>query len=210
MIGKLGHRCLSRNGGSLPAHGQLVWSQVQRGALVCIEALTSQLAANLGAPNNCALCRWERFAPGPVRAVTVAPDKPCKGPKAAPKKRGRKRKNEDEQQADGEGNNAALFQDQEGVAGVAVPAVTEGPDIAAAAEAVPEPAPVQDLTAKFPTRATFAGRAKTGTEDAQAMFDNRRTAFYQGTPEHSGRTRLNESFGKLAQNQTQPLTCLLL
>ena len=128
--------------------------------------------------------------------MTVAPDKPCKGPKAAPKKRGRKRKNEDEQQADGEGNNAALFQDQEGVAGVAVPAVTEGPDIAAAAEAVPEPAPVQDLTAKFPTRATFAGRAKTGTEDAQAMFDNRRTAFYQGTPEHLWKNKIEREFWK--------------
>ena len=146
------------------------------------------------------LClRWERFAPGPVLPVTVAPAKkvqdpdqppkkrgrPPKDPSQPPKKRGRPPKNPAQETPEDP------FVEQSKVASAAIPPAPKALDIKAASEPgspmqdPPKPESVVENLEPLPTppsRATFAGRTRLGSETYQKQWDERRAKYYQVVP----------------------------
>ena len=139
--------------------------------------------------------RWERFAPGPVRAVSVIPEKPGQArpkgkAKAKAKGKGVKRKAEDQ--------SAEIFRADEPNTepSVAVPAEDQG---------LPEPganeAPVDPPAFPLPERSNFAGRTKPNTPAGLKIFEERRDKFYASLPAHFWRDKLQREYWLLC-NET--------
>ena len=195
--------------------GSLAWLQTQKGDLVkvikklynspvcSIHLLTTinlfalWVSMRIQIPLLC--LRWERFAPGPVLPVTVAPAKkvqdpdpppkkrgrPPKDPSQPPKKRGRPPKNPAQETPEDP------FVEQSKVASAAIPPAPEALDIKAASEPgspmqdPPKPESVVENLEPLPTppsRATFAGRTRLGSETYQKQWDERRAKYYQVVP----------------------------
>lgn len=134
------------------------------------------------------LLRWERYAPGPVRAITVAKAKA----KGEPKARGRKRKNtEDPEEVIDDPTVHDGVYASKSTSGVAVPPEppSEIPDLSTAA---PEESEVD--TTPFPTRATFAGRNRKGSVQHELDFDARRTKFYEWVPSSFWKDHFERAF----------------
>lgn len=139
--------------------------------------------------------RWEKFAPGPVRLITVGPDKsapqvddkgqprpkgkpgrPRKDPnaKAQPKAAGRKRKAQPQDEVfTGERLESPM---------VAVPAAISGngdngDTLFQNHGAEPASQAVENPESSWPTRSTFAGRNNNGD-----VWEERRSAFYKSIP----------------------------
>lgn len=133
------------------------------------------------------LLRWERYAPGPVRVITVAKAKA----KGEPKARGRKRKNtEDPEEVIHDPTVHDGVYASKSTSGVAVPPEppSEIPDLSTA----PEQSEVD--TTPFPTRATFAGRNRKGSVQHELDFDARRTKFYEWVPSSFWKDHFERAF----------------
>lgn len=132
------------------------------------------------------LLRWERYAPGPVREITVAKAKV----KAEPK-RGRKRKTPEvpEEEVDDPTVRDGVFS-AKSTNGLAVP--PEAPSEIPNLSNVPEESEVD--TTPIPTRATFAGRIRKGSVQHQLDFDARRTKFYEWVPSSFWKDHLEQEF----------------
>ncbi len=132
--------------------------------------------------------RWERFAPGQVRAIAVAKAKAKALPGTSPKKRGSKRKEPalpEEPQANGEAGMDGIFQGRQLEAcGVALPPHPSKDDHLPVNKSEAFGGHCDDgvVEIPFPERATFAGRARGGSLQHQKFFDERRQRFYQSTP----------------------------
>eukprot|EP00435_Cladocopium_sp_Y103_P022453 s2116_g5.t1 len=145
---------------------------------------------------------WERFAPGPVQAVSVAPvkkddddDKPVKkrgrppkDPNQPVKKRGRPRKNPPPIQ-EASGSVECPFVEPSSVAAVAVP-----PPEPAEPEVVAGGVESSDVQPDLPTRATFAGRTKLGSEEFQKQWESRRLMFYTNVPKEMWKDHVEREF----------------
>ena len=135
--------------------------------------------------------RWERFAPGPVQAVHAAPKLPAdhEGP---PKRRGRPPKDPnqpkpkrgrppkipvpvDDQLPSGQPSAQEVFSERSTAASVAVP-----PEVPAGVAM--DDVQVVEEKPSFPTRSTFAGRTKSGSNDFQSQWDSRREIYYKSVP----------------------------
>lgn len=162
------------------------------------------------------LHRWHKFAPGPVLPVAVAPDKnaaprqdgqpkpkrgrPPKNPDQPPAKRGRPRKNQ------GQGTDEDPFTEQSAVAPIAVPPepVLEVED-GIGGEPAQEENPVVEVPPNQPppnqppppTRATFAGRTRVGSETHQKQWDDRRAKYYQMVPPEHWKDGLEREYWTL-------------
>ena len=149
--------------------------------------------------------RWERFAPGPVQAVSVAPVKkdlddqpqkkrgrPPKDPNQPAKRRGRPPKNPPAQIQEASGAAECPFVEQSSVAAVAVPPPEQADPVVvpAGAEPMVDPGVLPDL----PTRATFAGRTKVGSEDFQQQWECRRLMFYKNVPKEMWKDNVEREF----------------
>lgn len=145
--------------------------------------------------------RWEKFAPGPVRVVTVGPDKTMKDQRTPqdppePKRRGRKRKGPEKKPDD------VFTGDLVGGGGVTVPMVATDDDALFGADnstgSIPNEAlPPQNPQPAWPTRATFAGRKNTG-----AVWEQRRAAFYQSIPSSHWKDALERDFWNLCASES--------
>ncbi|CAE7309180.1 unnamed protein product, partial [Symbiodinium sp. CCMP2456] len=119
---------------------------------------------------------WERFAPGPVRTVTV---KQAAKAAEAPKQAARKRKADD------------IFSGESAGQGIlAMPPDTVA-EVPIAAE---QPGPAEGP--KWPERPTFAGRQKKGSETQQAKFDEMKAKFYGNVPEELWKDPCERRFWK--------------
>ncbi|CAL1157939.1 unnamed protein product [Cladocopium goreaui] len=149
--------------------------------------------------------KWERFAPGPVQAVSVAPVKkdlddqpqkkrgrPPKDPNQPAKRRGRPPKNPPAQIQEASGAAECPFVEQSSVAAVAVPPPEQADPVVvpAGAEPMVDPGVLPDL----PTRATFAGRTKLGSEDFQQQWECRRLMFYKNVPKEMWKDNVEREF----------------
>ncbi|CAK9057168.1 unnamed protein product [Durusdinium trenchii] len=151
---------------------------------------------------------WEKYAPGPVRNVTVAPAPPAPVP-GEPKRRGRKRK-ADKQGMEGQsGADAEVYEGKAAVSGasVAVPAPPKEDlqDMIAGrgSEGVMEEEKVPVMPA-FPTRSTFAGRTRTGTQQYQEQWDSRRTAYYSSVPSTFWKDHFERQYWTLCSSLKDP------
>ena len=149
--------------------------------------------------------RWERFAPGPVQAVSVAPVKkdaddqpskkrgrPPKDPNQPAKRRGRPPKNPPGQIPEASGEGECHYVEQSSVAAVAVPPPEQADPVVAAGGVghVADPEVLPDL----PTRATFAGRTKLGSLEFQQQCDDRRMMFYKNVPKEMWKDHVEREF----------------
>lgn len=133
-----------------------------------------------------------------MQAVAVAPEKkpkldeagnpikrrrgrPLKDPNAAPKKRGRPPKNPPPQPSDLAPGD--VFADQSEVVSLAMPPQEPEP-MAIDSEAAPSP----------PSRATFAGRTRLGSEEFQTQWDTRRDMYYKMVPTEFWKDPLERQF----------------
>eukprot|EP00438_Fugacium_kawagutii_P015208 Skav213594 [mRNA] locus=scaffold77:75291:78931:+ [translate_table: standard] len=144
---------------------------------------------------------WERFAPGPVREVVVQPDKKIlpgataaskkraakdKGSTSEPKKRGRPPKRP---VAQGSEENPFTGGQSES-APVAVPQpdapmeIVDDPQnpLPLPSHAQEEPCGEAKAQPPPPTRSTFAGRTRVGSEAFQSQWDSRRELYYKVVP----------------------------
>ncbi|CAL1129947.1 unnamed protein product, partial [Cladocopium goreaui] len=125
---------------------------------------------------------WERFAPGPVQAVAVAPEKKPKLDEAGnPIKKRRGRQLKDPNAAPKKGGD--VFADQSEVVSLAMPPQEPEP-MAIDSEAAPSP----------PSRATFAGRTRLGSEEFQTQWDTRRDMYYKMVPTEFWKDPLERQF----------------
>ena len=155
--------------------------------------------------------RWERFAPGPVQAVTILPSKkdhvskqPRKkgrvprDPNLPPPKRGRppKIRNPPEtQQASGQGEQQ-IFAEKSSVASIAVP-----PQVAAEVPEPPRPSAVATPAQPPPPgRATFAGRTESGSDEYQTTWKDRRALYYKYVPAEHWKDHLERQFWTLCSS----------
>ncbi|CAK8991492.1 Uncharacterized protein SCF082_LOCUS2681 [Durusdinium trenchii] len=121
---------------------------------------------------------WERFAPGPVQPVYIAPAKIPAPEDGEPKKRGRPPKVRDPNDQ-GQGAAAEIFVEQAGAAPIAIPPVEEEVELGPGQDMVLQP--VVDNPPP-PTRSTFAGRTKSGSEEYQNQWMGRREMYYKFVP----------------------------
>eukprot|EP00913_Durusdinium_trenchii_P006545 g6148.t1 len=140
---------------------------------------------------------WERFAPGPVQPVYIAPAKIPAPEDGEPKKRGRPPKVRDpndpppkrgrppkrppvvQEEDQGQGAAAEIFVEQAGAAPIAIPPVEEEVELGPGQDMVLQP--VVDNPPP-PTRSTFAGRTKSGSEEYQNQWMGRREMYYKFVP----------------------------
>ncbi|CAK9049340.1 Uncharacterized protein SCF082_LOCUS27352 [Durusdinium trenchii] len=158
-----------------------------------LEALPRKLVADR------ARKEWEKFAPGPVKKVTVTQGNHAD---AVPKKRGRPRKKPEPvvgEKPEGEILNEPAKKAKTSRA-AAIKAQGEGeivfgPSSRKRGTVVPpapaDPCPIigdgmgsnaRDGMPPWPTRATFAGRKKPTDTESAKLFDSRREKFYQLAP----------------------------
>ncbi|CAK9057392.1 Uncharacterized protein SCF082_LOCUS30949 [Durusdinium trenchii] len=158
-----------------------------------LEALPRKLVADR------ARKEWEKFAPGPVKKVTVMQGNHAD---AVPKKRGRPRKKPEPvvgEKPEGEILNEPAKKAKTSRA-AAIKAQGEGeivfgPSSRKRGTVVPpapaDPCPIigdgmgsnaRDGMPPWPTRATFAGRKKPTDTESAKLFDSRREKFYQLAP----------------------------
>ena len=143
-----------------------------------------------------------------MRNVTVAPAPPAPVP-GEPKRRGRKRK-ADKQGMEGQsGADAEVYEGKAAVSGasVAVPAPPKEDlqDMIAGrgSEGVMEEEKVPVMPA-FPTRSTFAGRTRTGTQQYQEQWDSRRTAYYSSVPSTFWKDHFERQYWTLCSSLKDP------
>ena len=135
--------------------------------------------------------KWEKFAPGPVRRVTVA-SAPLADP-AQPKKRGRPPKRKDETIAPKEGEQ--IFGPMSKRRSQVVPPIDAVvPVDLFVASGAPSGAPPEKVA--WPTRATFAERKKPGGEEAAMVFETRRSKFYESVPSDLWRDGLESDWNE--------------
>ena len=186
MRGKYGPLWLHQLGGSQQLHGQLDWSLTLKGDLIQIQSDLigssnfqggdSKWISNIKPKNLPAIAsvRWERFAPGRVRTITVNKAKA----KAEPKARGRKRKSPPDDICDPEVHDGVF--DSKSTHGIAVP--PEPPSEIEGLGGSNQVLPAESDATPIPTRATFAGRVRKGSVQHELDFDARRTKFYEWVP----------------------------
>ena len=138
--------------------------------------------------------RWEKFAPGPVRSVTVSKG----GDPGEPKRRGRPPKRKDDSHhAEPEVPEVKPLEGDQ----------VFGPRSKKRSTVVPPPveetmSPVAPRTIDFgagdtqpwATRATFAGRKKPDNPEAAGVFEARRSKFYGSVPSHFWKDGLERLF----------------
>ena len=124
--------------------------------------------------------------------------RPPKNPDAALKKPGRPKKQK-------VGNEQDPFAEKSAVAPIAVPEVAEevGPVVEPQQPAQPvEPvvAPIHDGNQQPPppTRSTFAGRTRVGSETFQSQWDSRRQKYYKCVPSEFWKDAMERTFWSMA------------
>ena len=147
--------------------------------------------------------RWEKFAPGPVKKVTITHNHPD----ALPKPKGRPRKRPAESTiVKPKGDGEMVFGHRSKKRGPVVPPPEDGnaDDVLGDAEPSPpvdvEPNPSASsgvARPSWPTRATFAGRKKPTDKEAANLFDSRREKFYQLAPSTLWRDGKEREYWKL-------------
>ncbi|CAK8991031.1 unnamed protein product [Durusdinium trenchii] len=136
---------------------------------------------------------WEKFAPGPVRQVTITPGAAIGG---EPKRRGRppKRKDAEVEKVVPLGEGEQVFGPRSKKRSTVVPPTEEivPKDLFGAAADLPADPPAPEMP--WPTRATFAGRKKPTNEEAGAIFEARRSKFYEMVPSQYWRDGLERDY----------------
>ena len=142
--------------------------------------------------------RWEKFAPGPIRAVTVAQS----GDPSVPKRKGRPPKRKGQNGDDGNHAEPSEVKPLEGEQvfgprskkrGVTVPAVEEVMS-PVAPRTIDFGSPETTQHQPWPTRSTFAGRKKPDNKEAADVFEARRSKFYGSAPSHVWKEGRERSF----------------
>lgn len=118
--------------------------------------------------------------------------RPPKDPNQPAKRRGRPPKNPPAQIQEASGAAECPFVEQSSVAAVAVPPPEQADPVVvpAGAEPMVDPGVLPDL----PTRATFAGRTKVGSEDFQQQWECRRLMFYKNVPKEMWKDNVEREF----------------
>lgn len=145
--------------------------------------------------------RWEKFAPAQVRTVSISHVPPQTG---EPKRRGRPRTRKVDEVENADGGNVPAQGLEEVFSRKAQKRSTV---VFFPEETVPTPElfgdagptiqSVETVEKPWPSRATFAGRAKPKEEEGATTFDNRRSKFYGSVPSHLWRDGLEREFWKL-------------
>ena len=230
MTDKIGHLLQHHPGGLTMLPDQFAWLQIQRGYLIYVLSILFSENVVVCVPlqsfvlystfhqDHIIFFRWEKFALGKIRAVTIGMDKPKPAakpkpvskpvdPAAVPKRRGRPPNSRPAAAAEGAGGDpvsgrkgrkrkepAEEGPSMEGVGRpvLVVPPETVGPAV--------EPDPVQECEgtpkSEWPTRSTFAGRPK-GQDQSAEIWDDRRNAFYSRVPQKYWKDALERDYWRL-------------